>query len=134
MFKKVYDFGDDRTLLTAFMGVGSGADADWFRLPFGPIGSESWWKAISTETIQARVLEGTIVRYFPAGEEHGHYAEFEITDPEGNTTNWMAHGEMGSARLYNVGDRVKIKYMLLDVLPGYPGRRELVLEIWRRTA
>jgi hypothetical protein len=120
-FTKIYDLRDDSGLR-------------------GVTGSPAWWDAVTSGRLAQHLMEGRIVSIFGSGLPGSDWPEFEI-ESAGNRTRWSRYASAGEAdsrerrdaiELYQVGRRVRLRYVLQPIEPPLPGKAfvKTVLELW----
>jgi hypothetical protein len=137
-FKQVYDLREDDRFWRQTTGAARGA----IRITdeHGETGSAAWWDAIASGQLAQHTIEGRIVGLFGTGLPGSDWPEFEI-ESSGSRTQWSQYASVGAADsrerrqaidLYQVGRRVRLRYVLEPIEPPLPGKAfvKTVLELW----
>ena len=113
---KVYDLSDDDELVAKVQNATLNT-TDFGLVPeIALYGSTEWWEAISNGLIQKHEIEGEITRIFSSGDTN--WPQFEV-DGDGEKTVWTRFGDH---RLYVIGRRVKLEYVVQKPKKSWTGR------------
>jgi hypothetical protein len=122
---QVYKFQSDSALAKGWQQA-EAADG-MYKHPFGLPGTESWWSAIATGHLPVKTSEGVVVAYKPPGDDPGRSALFTLSD--GST--WLASDDRGCSMIYREGQRVQVRYVVLQPRKSWGKEHKFVLEIER---
>lgn len=137
-FKKVYDLREDDRFTRPIPSASRGPVK--IRDEYGEPGSAAWWGAIASGRLTTHFVEGRIIGIFATGLPGSDWPEFEI-ESSGRRTRWSRYASAGAADsrerreaidLYQVGRRVRLRYVLRSIEPPLPGKAfvKTVLDIW----
>jgi hypothetical protein len=133
--KKIYDLREDDERIAQVQRATLTTKDFGLEPEHGLFGSAEWWRAISDGRIPMHSVNGVISRVFLSG--HNDWEEFAI-ESSGEQTSWNrvtsggpagSPGRVAKGRMYEVGRRVLLKYVLQQSRLRLPARKA-VLEIW----
>jgi hypothetical protein len=113
----VYALRNDPESISQMQRGSSSSGPIGLLITHGLIGSQEWWTHIESGVLPLRFSEGVVSGFWP-GQYGDGPAEFEVRQPDGQTTHWLCQVDPKLARtVFIIGRAVIVQYVGQQLKP-----------------